>query len=288
MSTALKSQFADMNFFKALGVEKSASQEQIKKAYYKLALKFHPDKNPTNLEQATVDFQCLSKIYEVLSNQEARVVYERTGRVTKTDIDDLPANEQLSIILERFQAQKPTNEDITETLNSMKANEEELKDLETYYNRYKGDMKKIIQCVPGCERSDIPRLRNIIEKWINDGKVKPYPAFNGDQLNKTSKQGQKTKSSIKPSKKAKIEEKEENNSNGEDINQEEGDDDEEEEEDLSGFIVDDEDEEIKTNEKKKRKRNSQSEQSGSKSKSNIGIKCKQGKEIKLNRKKARK
>lgn len=32
--------------------------------------------------------------------------------------------------------------DITETLNSMKANEEELKDLETYYNRYKGDMKK--------------------------------------------------------------------------------------------------------------------------------------------------
>lgn len=55
----------------ALGVEKTATQAEIKKAYRLLALKLHPDKNPGDPEAGN-KFQALSDVYSVLSDEEKR------------------------------------------------------------------------------------------------------------------------------------------------------------------------------------------------------------------------
>jgi len=66
------------DYYEVLGVEKSASADQIKSAYRKLAMKWHPDRNPDNPE-AKQKFQEASEAYEVLSNPEKRQRYDQYG-----------------------------------------------------------------------------------------------------------------------------------------------------------------------------------------------------------------
>ncbi|HYJ38751.1 MAG TPA: J domain-containing protein, partial [Chitinophagaceae bacterium] len=66
------------DYYSILGVSKTATAEEIKKAYRKLAVKFHPDKNPGNKE-AEEKFKQISVAYEVLSDDEKRKKYNRFG-----------------------------------------------------------------------------------------------------------------------------------------------------------------------------------------------------------------
>ena len=66
------------DYYKTLGVEKDATQEEIKKAYRKLALKFHPDRNPDNKE-AEEKFKEITEANEVLSDPEKRKKYDQLG-----------------------------------------------------------------------------------------------------------------------------------------------------------------------------------------------------------------
>ncbi|XP_069554653.1 dnaJ homolog subfamily B member 2 isoform X1 [Brachyistius frenatus] len=68
-----------VDYYEFLGVSKTASQEDIKKAYRKLALKWHPDKNPDNKEEAEKKFKELAEAYEVLSDKSKRDEYDRYG-----------------------------------------------------------------------------------------------------------------------------------------------------------------------------------------------------------------
>ena len=67
------------DFYAILGVDKKADESTIKKAYRKLALKYHPDKNPDNQEEAARKFQDVGTAYEVLSDPEKRTVYDNYG-----------------------------------------------------------------------------------------------------------------------------------------------------------------------------------------------------------------
>ena len=66
------------DYYDVLGVSKSASASEIKKAYRKLAIKYHPDKNPGD-KQAEEKFKEAAEAYEVLSNAEKKQRYDQFG-----------------------------------------------------------------------------------------------------------------------------------------------------------------------------------------------------------------
>ncbi|EPT26534.1 DnaJ domain-containing protein [Toxoplasma gondii ME49] len=66
----------EKDFYEVLGVKKDAGTDEIKKAYRKLALKWHPDRNPDNRQQAEAQFRLVSEAYQTLSNSEKRQQYD--------------------------------------------------------------------------------------------------------------------------------------------------------------------------------------------------------------------
>lgn len=88
------------DYYEVLGVERGADQDAIKKAYRKLAMQFHPDKNPGDKE-AEEKFKEAATAYEVLGNAEKRAKYDRFGHAAFSqgggrqgfqDVDDIFAN----------------------------------------------------------------------------------------------------------------------------------------------------------------------------------------------------
>ena len=70
---------AKQDYYEILGASKSASQDEIKKAYRRLALKHHPDRNTTNKKEAEDKFKEISEAYEVLSDSQKRARYDQFG-----------------------------------------------------------------------------------------------------------------------------------------------------------------------------------------------------------------
>ena len=73
MSTAL------VNYYNVLGVSDKSSESDIKKAYYKLAKKYHPDVNPKTLDK----FKEINEAYEILSDNNKKIAYDLTLKKSK-------------------------------------------------------------------------------------------------------------------------------------------------------------------------------------------------------------
>ena len=79
LATLLTPSLCDEDYYKILGVRRDATPKEIKDSYRKLSLKWHPDKNPNNKEEAEKKFMDISKAYEVLSDEDKRRKYDQFG-----------------------------------------------------------------------------------------------------------------------------------------------------------------------------------------------------------------
>jgi DnaJ-class molecular chaperone len=74
------SSFNNKTYYDILGVDRNADQAEIRKAYLKLSLKHHPDKNPSNAEEAKAKFVEIGAAYATLSDPHKRAMYDRDLR----------------------------------------------------------------------------------------------------------------------------------------------------------------------------------------------------------------
>lgn len=70
---------AKRDFYEVLGLEKNASDKDIKRAYKRLAMKYHPDRNQENKEESESKFKEIKEAYEVLSDEQKRAAYDQYG-----------------------------------------------------------------------------------------------------------------------------------------------------------------------------------------------------------------
>jgi DnaJ family protein B protein 4 len=68
-----------VDYYKILQVDRGATDDDLKKSYRKLAMKWHPDKNPNNKKDAEAKFKQISEAYDVLSDPQKRAVYDQYG-----------------------------------------------------------------------------------------------------------------------------------------------------------------------------------------------------------------
>lgn len=70
---------ADKDYYAILGVDRNATDEEIKKAYRKMAKKWHPDANPNNRKEAEEKFKEVGEAYSTLSDPQKRRMYDQFG-----------------------------------------------------------------------------------------------------------------------------------------------------------------------------------------------------------------
>ena len=193
---SLDALFGTVNLYEVLGLEKSASASQIKKAYYKLSLEVHPDRvtdeDEENRENATKKFQTISQVYTILSNSEKRALYDDCGEI---DLESgiLEENRDWDSYW-RILFKKITIADIEKFQDQYRFSEEEKHDVITAYVQCEGDMDAMLEVIPCSVIEDDVRFKQIVDEKIKEGDVVLFDAFRKEN----SKTRNKRRKSVSP------------------------------------------------------------------------------------------
>jgi len=176
-----KELFGSENLFEIFKIDdpKSATESKIKKAYYKLSLKYHPDKANENERDAhTKKFQVLSKIHQILSDKQKRELYIETGEID----DDSPGFDENTDLMDYWRQIYPkiTLDQIKKFTEEYQGSDEERTDLLDAYKKHKGKMGKIMEEIPASTFEDEDRFVKILKQAIKDKEVKSYKAFTNE------------------------------------------------------------------------------------------------------------
>ncbi|ETN64888.1 J domain-containing protein [Anopheles darlingi] len=166
--------YGTKDLYELFSIDKKASEQEIKKAYYRLSLKTHPDRVPEDDKQtATERFKVLSKLYSVLTDKDKRALYDERGIV-----DDEGENEADTWKLRWQNLFKPlTDEDIDNFMKSYVGSELERTDIKKAYLNGRGCINYMNQTVPFMSCEDEPRVAKIVQELIDAGEVPAYDAF---------------------------------------------------------------------------------------------------------------
>ncbi|CAD6439773.1 44a80df6-aa7b-4d54-bbeb-ba56f768516a [Sclerotinia trifoliorum] len=190
-----------INPYEVLGIEKSASEDEIKRAYRKCALKHHPDKAPAHLKSDShTKFQEIAFAYAILSNPNRRKRYDRTGSTSESvDADgfswtDFYSEQYRDIV---------TADAINEFSSIYKGSVEEKDDLLTAYTVHEGRWGKMYQVIMLSDPiQDEERFRGIIEEAIKKGEVEEYAVFRQETKASKAKRMRKAREEEKEAAKA--------------------------------------------------------------------------------------
>lgn len=171
-----------INPYEVLGLETSASQDDVKKAYRKAALKHHPDKAaPEDKEAAHTKFQEVAFAFAILSDERRRKRYDTTGRTEDSlDLDD-DDFDWTTFFREQF-AGVVTQETINKFSDEYKGSAEERQAVLDAYTRTQGKMESLYTIVMLSDMvDDEDRFRAIIDKAIADGEVEDFKNYSGEK-----------------------------------------------------------------------------------------------------------
>ncbi|RLN94998.1 hypothetical protein BBJ28_00019979 [Nothophytophthora sp. Chile5] len=184
----------DCDLYMVLGVERTASNKEITRAYRKLALRCHPDKHRGDEQsraEMTAKFQAVCAVHAILSDQEARAVYDETGTLLAADSDDKSPSYQMWAEYFARIFPRVTEADISNFEDEYRFSGEERGDVLQAFVQYEGNMSNVMDAIMLSTEDDEERFTDMIQKAIKNDEVAAFPKWR-EYLKAQTKKG-KTK-----------------------------------------------------------------------------------------------
>ena len=167
----LENNYENQDLYSLLGLQRNATSIEIRKAYRRLVLLCHPDKNKKDPETSS-KFINISRAYKILSNEQSRRYYDETGQYEEGNEGQIDITDTLNF----FRKIYSTKDIDTYQDHYINSKEEEL-DLITFYNENNGDVTNILECIPCSKNEDIKRFIKIYENLFKKKILKKNKNF---------------------------------------------------------------------------------------------------------------